>query len=410
MKIKGFNVDVVRSNFPILVKDVEGKKLVYLDNAATSHKPQSVIDLEQEYYSNYNSNIHRGLHTLSEKSTDLYEGVREKIRSFINAKSSNEIIFCKGATEAINLVSNSYVKDKLDSKSNVVISRMEHHANIVPWYILCQEKKSELRISDISDKGELELESLYSLIDENTKLVAITHISNALGTINPIEEIIKYCRKRNVAILIDGTQAAPKLSLDMQNLDCDFYVFSSHKMYGPTGVGVLYAKYQHLSIMSPYQGGGEMVLDFSDDGITYNSIPYKFEAGTQNIAGIIAFGAAIDYINSIGISNITSYEAELKEHLSTSLSNINGLRCIGNADNRSGIFSFVLDNIHPHDIGTILNEDGIAVRSGHHCASLLMKRYKVPATTRISVCFYNTKEEIDFACNAIDKVYKLFNG
>lgn len=403
-----FNVEEVRKDFPILSKKVYGKPLVYLDNAATSQKPQSVIDAIDRYYTELNSNIHRGVHFLSQAATNEYENARVKIKNFINAASYKEIIFVRGATEGVNLVANSYGRKNIKEGDEIIISTMEHHSNIVPWQMLCEEKNAKLRVIPINDDGEIIIDEFKKLINEKTKFISVVHISNSLGTVNPVKEIIEIAHLHNIPILIDGAQAIHHVKVDVQELDCDFYVFSGHKIYGPTGIGILYGKEKLLEEMPPFMGGGDMIASVTFEKTTYNELPHKFEAGTPNIEGTIGLGAAIDYFSSIGIDKISAYEKELLEYATEKLKTINGLTIIGNAKNKSGVLSFVLDGVHPHDIGTILDYEGVAVRTGHHCTQPVMKRYNIPATARASFAFYNTKEEIDILEKAIYKVIEVF--
>jgi cysteine desulfurase/selenocysteine lyase len=398
----------VRGDFPILKQSVYGKPLVYLDNAATSQKPQVVIDALTHYYSTDNSNIHRGVHLLSERATREYEEARVKVQRFINAAESKEIIFTRGTTEAINLVANSYGRANVNAGDEILITAMEHHSNIVPWQILCEEKGARLRVAPINDDGELIIEEFEKLLNERTKLVSLVHVSNALGTINPIRAIVEIAHRHAAPVMIDGAQAAPHVKLDVQELDCDFYAFSGHKVYGPTGIGVLYGKANLLDAMPPFQGGGDMIATVTFEKTTYNTLPYKFEAGTPNIAGTIGLGAAIDYVNQIVIERIAAYEHELLEYGTEALSQIPGMRLIGTAKDKAGVLSFVLEGVHPHDVGTILDREGIAIRTGHHCAMPLMERFGIPATARASLAFYNTREEIDRLVAGIHKVKEVF--
>jgi cysteine desulfurase/selenocysteine lyase len=406
--VLSFEADSVREDFPILNQLVYGRPLVYLDNAATSQKPATVIDAMTRYYSTDNSNIHRGVHLLSERATQQYEEARVKAQRFINAAAPKEIIFTRGTTEAINLVAGSYGRANVVSGDEVLITAMEHHSNIVPWQILCEEKGARLRVAPINDDGELILEEFAKLLNERTKIVSLAHVSNALGTINPIRAIVEIAHRHNVPVMIDGAQAAPHMKLDVQELDCDFYAFSGHKVYGPTGIGVLYGKASLLDAMPPYQGGGDMIASVTFEKTTYNTLPYKFEAGTPNIAGTIGLGAAIDYVNQIGIERIARYEHELLDYGTEALSQIPGLRLIGTAKDKAGVLSFVLEGVHPHDVGTILDREGIAIRTGHHCAMPVMERFGIPATARASLAFYNTKEEIDALVTGIHKVKEVF--
>jgi len=403
-----FDVNKIRQDFPILKQLAYGKPLAYLDNAATSQKPKSVIDAITHYYTTDNSNIHRGVHLLSERATQQYEEAREKVRQFINAREKREIIFVRGTTEALNLVAQSYGRANVNAGDEVLITALEHHSNIVPWQILCSEKSARLRVAPINDEGEVLLDDFADLINERTKLVSIAHVSNALGTINPVREMVELAHRRGIPVLVDGAQAAPHTQIDVQDLDCDFYAFSGHKVYGPTGIGVLYGKSELLEAMSPYQGGGDMIASVSFEKTTYNSLPYKFEAGTPNIAGTIGLGAAIDYVSEIGVDRIARHEHDLLSYGSELLSKILGLRLIGTAKKKAGVLSFVLEGIHPHDVGTVLDREGIAIRTGHHCAMPLMERFGVPATARASLAVYNTREEIDSLVAGIHKVKEVF--
>jgi cysteine desulfurase / selenocysteine lyase len=407
-KTLDFDVDTIRKDFPILNQLVHGKPLVYLDNAATSQKPAAVIEAMTRYYSADNSNIHRGVHLLSERATKEYEEARVKVQGFINAAQAKEIIFVRGTTEAINLVTNSYGRANVKTGDEVLITAMEHHSNIVPWQLLCEEKGARLRVVPINDDGELILEEFEKLLNERTKIISVAHISNALGTINPIRGLVEIAHRHNIPVMIDGAQAAPHTKIDVQELDCDFYAFSGHKVYGPTGIGVLYGKASLLDAMAPYQGGGDMIASVTFEKTTYNVLPYKFEAGTPNIAGTIGLGAAIDYVNQIGLERIANYEEELLAYGTEALSQIPKLRLIGTANEKAGVLSFVLEGVHAHDVGTILDREGIAIRTGHHCAMPVMDRFGVPATARASLAFYNTREEIDALVAGINKVQEVF--
>ena len=404
-----FDVDKIRADFPVLAQMINGKPLVYLDNAATSQKPQSVIDSLVNYYSTENANVHRGVHTLSQRATDDYEEARAKIRRFINAEKDEEIIFVRGTTEGINLISQTFGRSCISEGDEIIISSMEHHSNIVPWQILCQEKGAKLRVVPVNDIGELLLDEYERLFTANTKLVSIVHQSNALGTINPAKEIVEIAHGHGVPVLLDGAQAIAHLGVDVRDLGCDFYAFSGHKLYGPTGIGVLYGKGSLLEEMPPYQAGGEMIRSVTFEETLYNTLPNKFEAGTPNIAGAIGLGAAIDYIGTIGMDEILVYESELLQYGTDRLSGIEGLKIIGTADKKGSVISFIMEGVHPHDIGTILDAEGIAIRTGHHCAQPLMDRFGVPATARASLAFYNTKEEIDVLVRGIDRVIEVFS-
>jgi cysteine desulfurase/selenocysteine lyase len=404
-----FDVKKIREDFPILKELVHGKPLVYLDNAATTQKPLAVIEKLGEYYLKINSNVHRGVHLLSQKASIEYEGAREKILEFLNAEKLSEIIFTSGATDSINLVANSFGRKFINEGDEIIISEMEHHSNIVPWQILCEDRGAKLRIIPINDDGELILEEFKKLINKKTKFISVVQASNSLGTVNPVKEIIAIAHSYGIPVLIDGAQAIQHTKVDVQDLDCDFYVFSGHKIYGPTGIGVLYGKQKYLEVMPPYRGGGDMISSVTFEKTTYNSLPYKFEAGTPHIAGAIGLGVAIDYVNSIGFEKIIRYEHELFQYAFKKISAIENLTPIGTAKNRMSVISFVLKGIHPHDIGTILDYEGIAIRTGHHCTQPVMARFGVPATARISLAMYNTKEEIDYTAEAIKKVFEVFS-
>ena len=404
-----FDVARIREDFPVLHQMVNGKPLVYLDNAATTQKPQAVIDALVRYYSADNSNVHRGVHTLSQRATEDYDSGRSKARQFLNAASDEEIIFVKGTTDGINLVAHSYARQHLGEGDEIIISTMEHHSNIIPWQVLCQEKGAHLRVIPISDAGELLMDEYESMLSSRTKLVAITHVSNVLGTVNPIKQIVEMAHSQGVPVLVDGAQATPHMPVDVQKLGCDFYVFSGHKIYGPTGIGVLYGKAELLEAMPPYQLGSDMIKSVTFERTVYNDLPYKFEAGTPNIAGVIGMGAAIDYLTEIGMDRIDNYEHGLLEYGTECLSGIDGVKIVGNAPGKASVLSFVMDCAHPHDIGTILDTEGVAIRTGHHCAQPLMNRYGVPATARASLSFYNTRDEVDLLVKAIDRVIEVFS-
>ena len=406
---EGFDVEKIREDFPILHQEVNGKPLVYLDNAATSQKPKSVIDSIEKYYRGYNSNIHRGVHTLSENATEAYESARIKVRDFIHANSTKEIVFVRGATEAINLVAQSFGRNTLGSDDEIIITELEHHANIVPWQLLSQQTGAKLKYVPINDNGELVESEYKKLLNEKTCIVAVGHISNALGTINPIENMINLAHEYGAKVLIDGAQATSHTSVDVKKLDCDFYVFSGHKLFGPTGIGVLYGKEDLLEKMPPYQGGGDMIKTVTMKETQYNELPHKFEAGTPNISGVIGLGAAIDYVNKIGLENIGNHEKQLLDYANQMASEITELKFIGTAKNKTSILSFTLDGIHPHDVGTILNNEGIAIRTGHHCAMPVMAYFQIPATSRASFSFYNTHAEVDVLIEGINKCNKVFN-
>lgn len=406
--LQQIDIEKFRKDFPILQQKVHGKPLVYLDNAATSQTPKIVIDAIQEYYLKYNSNVHRGVHRLSQLASEAYEETREIVRGFLNAKSVQEVIFTKGTTDGINLLASSIGRGLIREGDEIIISAMEHHSNIVPWQIMCEDRGAKLRVIPINDDGEIIFEAFEGLLNERTKLVSIVHTSNSLGTVNPLREIIDLAHKKGVPVLVDGAQAVPHTKIDVQDLDCDFFVFSGHKVYGPTGVGVLYGKKAWLEKLPPYQGGGDMILNVTFEKTKFNELPYKFEAGTPNIADVIGLGVALNYVQKIGYDKISAWENELMWYARNRLQEIDGLRFIGNAKHRAGAISFVIENVHPHDIGTILDREGIAVRTGHHCTQPVMQRFKVPATTRASFAFYNTKEEIDQLINALHKVIEFF--
>jgi len=403
-----FDVDRVREDFPILKQKIHGKPLVYLDNAATSLKPASVIETEERFYQSQNSNIHRGVHELSERATRAYEDVRVKIQKFINARESREVVFVRGTTEAINLVAAAWGRKNMAAGDEVLITAMEHHSNIVPWQLLREEKGIVLRVAPVNDRGEIIYDEFEKLLGSRTKLVSVVHVSNVLGTVNPVKRIVAAAHERGIPVLIDGAQAAPHMKIDVQEIDCDFYAFSGHKLFGPTGVGALYGKAKLLEAMPPYQGGGDMISSVTFAKTLFNVIPYKFEAGTPNIAATIGLGAAIDYVNQLGLDNLGQYESELLEYATEKLSAIPSLRIIGTAEQKASVISFVLEGIHAHDVGTVLDQEGIAIRTGHHCAQPLMERFGVPATARASFAFYNTKQEVDALAEAIEKVNHLF--
>jgi cysteine desulfurase/selenocysteine lyase len=404
---EGYDVQEIRKQFPILSRELSGKPLVYFDNAATSQKPQVVIDALVHYYSHYNANIHRGIHTLAEEATAAYEATRVKVQEFINATSHQEIIFTRGTTESINLVAYSWGRANINSGDEIIISTLEHHSNIVPWQMLAQEKGAILKVVPINENGEFIFEAFEQLLTDKTKLVSIVHASNALGVINPVEAIIKAAHKVGALVLVDGAQSSVHLDIDVQAMDCDFYAFSAHKLYGPTGVGVLYGKKQILEEMPPFMGGGEMIKEVSFEKTTYNELPYKFEAGTPNIADTVAFKTALDFITTIGKSTIRAHEDELLRYATSQLNQIPGLRILGDVQHKVSVVSFVIDNIHPQDIGILLDNQGIAVRTGSHCTMPLMQCLNVVGTTRASFAAYNTKEEIDLLVIGLHKVIKL---
>ncbi len=403
-----FPIEKIRAEFPILKEKIRNKPLVYLDNAATCQKPQAVIDSISHLYSHEYANVHRGVHTLSVKATDRYEGAREKIKNFINAKSTKEIIFVKGTTEAINLIAQTFAKANITKGDEILITAMEHHSNIVPWQMFCAETGAVLKVAPINLQGELIYDQFEKLISDKTRLISVVHMSNALGTINPVKKIIAAAKAKNIPVLLDGAQAIPHMTVDVQALDCDFYAFSGHKLYAPSGIGVLYGKQALLEAMPPYQGGGDMIRKVTFEETEYNTLPYKFEAGTPSIADVVGLGAAIDYLTEIGMDNVAAYEAELLDYATKKAEQIEGLRIIGQAKEKGAILSFVLDKIHPHDIGTMLDSLGIAIRAGHHCAMPVMDFFEVPATARASFAMYNTKEEIDVLMSRIEQLIEVF--
>ena len=404
----GFDVRRIREDFPILRQTVHGKPLVYLDNAATTQKPRAVLDALMAYYREDNANVHRGVHLLSERATQAFEDARTTVQRFINAASAHEIVFTRNATEGINLVAQTFGRTRLGPGDEVLISAMEHHSNIVPWQMACEEKGASLRVIPITDEGMLQLEEYERLLGPRTKLVAIVHLSNVLGTINPVQQMIATAHRRGVPVLIDGSQAVHHMTVDVRALDADFYVFTGHKLYGPTGIGVLYGKERLLEEMPPYQGGGDMIKSVTFEKTTYNALPYKFEAGTPNIAGAVGLAAAVDYITGIGMDRISAHERELLAHGTAALSGVPGLTLIGTAAQKSSVLSFVMDGVHPHDIGTVVDQEGVAIRTGHHCAQPLMQRLGIPATARASLALYNTRDEIDALVAALHKVRQLF--
>ncbi|GBG12688.1 cysteine desulfurase / selenocysteine lyase [Novimethylophilus kurashikiensis] len=404
--------DVVRwrTDFPILESHVHERPLVYLDNAATTQKPYDVIEAEARYYRHDNANVHRGVHTLSQRATEDYEAARGKVQRFINAASPSEIIFLRGTTEAINLVAQSYGRSRLREGDEIVISAMEHHSNIVPWQMLCQQTGVRLKVIPINDAGEIQLDAYQRLLGPRTRLVAVSHVSNALGTVNPVQTMIELAHEIDVPVLLDGAQAIAHVPVDVQALDCDFYAFSGHKIYGPMGIGVLYGKTELLNTMPPYQGGGDMIRSVTFEHTEYNVLPFKFEAGTPNVAGAVGLGAALDYVGNIGMETIMAHEQNVLEHATSLVSSIPGIRLIGTAREKTGILSFVMHEAHAHDVGTILDRQGIAIRSGHHCAMPIMDRYGVPATARASFALYNTRFEAELLAAGLEKVIELFNG
>jgi cysteine desulfurase/selenocysteine lyase len=406
----GFDAAAARRDFPALSQLVHGKPLVYLDNAATSHKPRQVLDAMAHFYEADNSNVHRGVHLLSERATKSYEAARDKVQRFIGAVSREEVVFTRGTTEAINLVAHSFLRPRLKAGDEVVVSAMEHHSNIVPWQLACQATGAKLKVIPITDSGELRMDEYAKLLGPRTKLVAVGHVSNALGTVNPVEEIVRLAHAKEIPVLIDGAQAVPHMKVDVQEIGCEFYAFSGHKMYGPTGIGVLYGRRALLDKMPPWQGGGDMIRSVSFEGTTYNDLPYKFEAGTPDIAGAIGLGAAVDYLDSVGIAAVAAHEHGLLDYATKAVSQVRGLRIIGTAAHKAGVLSFVLDGIHPHDVGSLVDRDGIAIRTGHHCAQPVMERFQVPATCRASFALYNTKEDVDALVASLKAVVKMFEA
>ena len=397
-----------RSDFPALRQDVNERPLVYLDSAASSQVPQVVIDTISAYQSHDHANVHRGVHTLSHRATDAFEGARDKVQRFINASSRSEIVLTSGTTEAINLVAQSYCRPLLGAGDKILISHLEHHSNIVPWQLLCEQTGAELLVAPIDAAGQMELEAFFALLDDSVRFVAIAHVSNALGSINPVAEIVERCHALDIPVLLDGAQGVPHMSIDVQQLGCDFYAFSAHKMFGPTGVGVLFGREALLDAMPPYQGGGDMILEVSFDATTYNDLPYKFEAGTPNISGVVGLGAAVDYLSEIGMENVADHEAGLLTYMMRKLGDVDGIRLVGTAENKASVQSFMLGDMHPHHLGTILDHQGIAVRTGHHCAMPVMQHFGVPGTARASLALYNNTDDIDRLVEGIEKARQLF--
>ncbi len=401
------DIERIQRDFPILAERIHGKRLVYLDNAATSQKPRAVIDAIVHYYEHLNANIHRGVHTLSVNATEAHDEARETVRRFIQAADANEIIFVRGATEAINLVAETYGRANVGEGDEVLITAMEHHSNIVPWQMLCEEKGAHLRVVPINNAGELEFDAFEKLLSPRTRIVAVAHVSNALGTVNPIRKIVQLAHAHDVPVLVDGAQAVPHLPVDVQALGCDFYAFSGHKVYGPTGIGVLYGKEEILAEMQPYQGGGDMISSVTFEKTTYNVVPYKFEAGTPDIAGAIGLGAALEYVSKLGIDRIAAHEYDLLTYATEQVGALPGVRLIGTARERAGVLSFVMEGVHPHDLGTILDRDGIAIRTGHHCAQPVMDRFGIAATARASFAVYNTRQDVDALVDGIHKALEV---
>ncbi len=404
------DIEKCRADFPALSQDINGHPIAFLDSAASSQQPAAVIDTIAEYQSHDHANVHRGVYTLSHRATEAYESARDRIGNFINAASRREVIYTSGTTEAINLVAQSFSRPALKAGDKILITHLEHHSNIVPWQLVCEQTGAELLVAPINQRGEVELETLESLLDDNVKMLALAHVSNALGTVLPLSKIIAKAHSHDIPVLIDGAQAVPHLPVDVQSLDCDFYAFSAHKMFGPTGIGILYGKKAHLEAMPPYQGGGDMILEVTFDGTTYNDLPYKFEAGTPNISGAVGFGAAVDYLSSLGMDRVSRYENELLGHLTEQLRTVEGIRLIGTAEHKTSVQSFLLDDIHPHDLGTILDHDGVAVRTGHHCAMPVMDFYGIPGTARASLALYNNLEDIDALIEGLRKAKEIFSA
>ena len=398
-----------RADFPALHQTVHGEPLVYLDSAASAQQPATVIESVAEYQRNDHANVHRGVHTLSHRATGAYEGARDKLRDFVNAASRGEIVLTKGTTESINLVAQSYCRPRLCAGKKILITHLEHHANIVPWQIVCEQTGAELVVAPINDDGEVELAELYAMLDDSVVLLGVSHVSNALGTVNPVKDIVAKARDQGIPVLVDGAQGVPHMAVDVRDLGCDFYAFSGHKMFGPTGTGVLYGREALLDAMPPYQGGGDMILDVSFDGTVYNELPYKFEAGTPNVAGVVGLGAAVDYLQSAGMHRIAEYERELHDYMVAELSAVDGLRRIGTASSKASVQSFLLDDIHPHDLGTILDHQGVAIRTGHHCAMPVMTHFGISGTARASVALYNTRDDIDRLVGALHKAKQIFS-
>jgi cysteine desulfurase/selenocysteine lyase len=404
----GFDVERVRRDFPILSRPVRGKPLVYLDSAATTQKPRQVVEAMARYFDQENANVHRGVHFLSERATGAYEGARERVRKFLNAREASEIVFVRGTTEALNLVAFSFGRQRVAAGDEVLVTGMEHHSNIVPWQMLCAEKGAKLVVAPVDDRGVLVLDELERRIGPRTRVVAVAHVSNALGTVNPVKQIVERAHARGVPVVVDGAQGAPHVPADVQDLGCDFYAFSGHKIYGPTGIGVLYGKAEHLEAMPPWQGGGDMILSVTFEKTTYNRIPHKFEAGTPNMAGAVGLGAALDWLEALPREAAWAHEDELLAYGTEALSTVRGLRLVGTAPEKAAVLSFIFEDIHPHDIGTVLDREGIAIRTGHHCAQPLMQRFGIAATARASLGLYNTREEIDALVAGLEKVRRMF--
>lgn len=397
-----------RADFPALAQEIHGSPLVYLDNAASAQQPQSVIDAIAGYHSRDHANVHRGVHTLSNRATEAYEGARDKVAGFVNAESRNEIVWTSGTTESINLVAQSFLRPRIGAGDRILVTHLEHHSNIVPWQMVCEQTGAELAVAPVNDAGDVDFDQLVALMTNKVRMLAIAHVSNALGTVNPVRRIVEAARQRDIPVLVDGAQGVPHMNIDVQDLGCDFYAFSAHKMFGPTGMGVLYGRESLLDAMPPWKGGGEMILEVSFDGTTYNDLPYKFEAGTPNIGGAVGIGAAIDYLQSIGMERVAAHESELHAYMVKKLSDVDGIRLVGTAENRASVQSFLLGDVHPHDLGTILDHQGIAVRTGHHCAMPLMELYDIPGTARASLALYNNTDDVDRLVAGLEKAREIF--
>nr|BDT31663.1 cysteine desulfurase [Myxococcus sp. MH1] len=403
-----FDVQQVRADFPLLRQEVRGRPLVYLDSAATAQKPQAVIDAIIRFYQHDNANVHRGVHILSERATEAYEGARETVRGFLNARDAREIIFVRGTTEAINLVAQTYGRKHIGAGDEVLITQMEHHANIVPWRMLCEQTGATLKVIPVDDRGELVMDAVDALLTEKTRILAVTHVSNALGTVNPVKELTRRAHAKGIPVLVDGAQSVTHFPVDVQDLGCDFYAFSGHKTFGPTGIGVLYGRLERLEPMPPYQGGGDMILSVTMEKVTYNRVPHRFEAGTPNLEGAVGLAAAIRYLQGVGLSAIAEHDREMMAYATAALESVPGLRLIGTAREKAGVLSFTLEDIHPHDVGTILDREGICIRTGHHCAQPVMQHFKLPATARASLALYNTREDVDALVRGLHKVREVF--
>jgi len=406
--MSGFDVERVRRDFPILHQEVRGRPLVYLDSAATGQKPQAVIDAIVRFYQHDNANVHRGVHVLSERATEAYEGAREVVKDFLHARDSREIIFTRGTTEAINLVAQTYGRKHVGPGDEVLITQMEHHANIVPWRMLCDEKGATLRVIPVDDRGELVLDAVDALLTERTRILAVTHVSNALGTVNPVKELTRRAHAKGIPVLVDGAQSVTHFPVDVRDLGCDFYAFSGHKLFGPTGIGVLYGRLERLEPLPPYQGGGDMILSVTMEKVTYNRVPHRFEAGTQDLAGAVGLAAAIRYLEGLGLDALAEHDRALMAYATRALESVPGLTLVGTAREKVGVLSFTLEDIHPHDVGTILDREGICIRTGHHCAQPVMQHFKVPATARASLALYNTREDVDALVRGLHKVREVF--